>query len=134
VDPREQLLVDERPRQAVVGAGERAHPRGGIRAAEDDDRAVGHEPAVERVGVAEDEHVRVGCPRQLLRPLVCENVEAVVAKLALEEAAHGRLGLGKKECSHDPESRRTFRTKPSRTGRPGLGRSEDSRPTSGRTG
>jgi hypothetical protein len=127
MDAREQLLVDERAREAVVRPGERAHARGGIGAAEDDDGAVRHETAVERVGVAEQQDVRVGRPGDLLGPLVGEHVEAVVAELALEEAAHGRLGLGKKKCSHAAEATRSIRTKPSPTGANRLGRQRDLR-------
>ena len=91
VDAREQLLVDERPREAVVRVLERPDARRRIRAAEDDDRTVGDEAAGERVGIAEEQHVGIGGARQLLGALIREDVEAVVAKLPLEEAAHRRL-------------------------------------------
>jgi hypothetical protein len=91
VDPGQQLLVDERPRETVVCARKGPHPRGGIRSAENDHRAVRHEAAIERVGVSEQQDVRVESPGQLLDPLVGENVEAVVAELALEESPHRGL-------------------------------------------
>ena len=106
VDPREQLLVDERPREAVVGAGERAHPGRRIRAAEHDHRAVGHDAAVERLGVPEHEDVGIRRARQLLGALAGDDVEAVVAQLALEEAADGGFRLGEEQRGHATEARR----------------------------
>ena len=101
VDAREQLLVDERARQAVVGAGERAHAGCRIRAAEHDHRAVGHDAPVERIGVSEHEHVGIRRARQLLGALAGDHVEAVVAQLPLEEPANGGLRLGEEQRSHD---------------------------------
>ena len=106
MDAGEQLLVDERTRQAVVGARKRPHSRRGIGTAEHDDGAVGHDASVQRPGVPEQEHVWVRGERQLLRALAGDHVEAVVAQLALEKAANGRFRLGKKERGHDSEARR----------------------------
>ena len=102
VDARKQLLVDERARQAVVGAGERADAGRGISAAQHDHRAVGHDAAVERVGVTENEDVGIRRARQLLGPLAGDDVETVVAQLPLEESANSRLRLGEKECGQSP--------------------------------
>ena len=102
MDAREQLLVDERPRQAVVGARQRAHAGRRIGAAEHDHRAVGDDAAVERLRVAEDEDVGIRRARQLLGPLARDDVEAVVAQLALEEAADGRFRLGEEQRSVIP--------------------------------
>ena len=106
MDPREQLLVDERPGQAVVGAGERAHAGCGIRTAEHDHRAIGDDRAIERLGVAEHEQVGIRRARQLVGALAGDDVEPVVAKLALEETANGRFGLGEEERLHVTEATR----------------------------
>ena len=106
VDPREQLLVDERPCQAVVRARERAYAGCGVHAAEHDHRAVGDDSTIERLGVAEDEHVGIRRAWELLRAFVGDDVEPVVAKLALEEAANGRFRLGEEERLHVTEARR----------------------------
>ncbi len=103
VDAREELLVDERPREAVVGVLERAHASRWIGSTEHDHRAVGDEAAVERFGVAEEQDVGVGGARQLLGALVREHVEAVVPQLPLEEPAHGRLRFCENECRHGYE-------------------------------
>src|SRR5207253_6137833 len=105
VDPREQLLVDERTRKTVVGAGERAHTGRRIRAAQDDHRAVEHDAAVERLGVPEHEDVGVRRAWQLLGTRARDDVEAVVAELTLEEAANGWFRLGEKERSQIREGR-----------------------------
>ena len=106
VDPREQLLVDERARQTVVGTCERPYAGRGVGATEHDHRAVGHDAAVERAGVPEQEDIGIGRARQLLGALARHHVEAVVAQLTLEEAADGGLGLGDEERGHAAESRR----------------------------
>jgi hypothetical protein len=102
VDPRQQLLVDERTRKTVVGAGQRAHAGRRIRAAQHDHGTVGHDASVERIGVPEHEDVRIRGARQLLRALARDDVEAVVAQLALEEAAYGRFRLGEEKRGHAP--------------------------------
>src|SRR4051812_31751075 len=100
MDPRQQLLVDEGPRQAIVRPGKRAHPGRRIRAAEHDHRAVGHDTAVERLRVPEHEYVGIRRAGQLLGALTRDDVEAVVAELALEEAADCRFGLGEEQRGH----------------------------------
>jgi hypothetical protein len=79
VDPREQLLVDERPWQTVVGAGERADAGGRIRAAEDDHGAVGNDAAIERLRVPQHEDVGIRRARKLLGALIRDHIESVVA-------------------------------------------------------
>ena len=106
MDPRQQLLVDEGPRETIVRPGERAHPGRRIRAAEHDHRAVRHDAAVERRRVPEHEDVGIRRAGQLLGALAGDNVEAVVAQLALEEAADGRFRLGEEERGHGTEARR----------------------------
>jgi hypothetical protein len=100
VDACEQLLVDERTRQAIVGAGERADARSRIRAAEHDHRAIRNDAAVEGIGIAEHEHVGIGRARQLLGSFAGDDVEAVVPELALEEAPNGRFRLGEEKRGH----------------------------------
>ena len=91
MDPRNELFVDERARQAVVGAGERPYAGRRIGAAEHDHGTVGNDAAVERLCVPEQQDVGIGRARQLLGPFARDDVEAVVAQLALEEAANGGL-------------------------------------------
>ena len=104
-DPRDELFVHERPRQVVVAALERTHLRLRIGPAEHDHRAIGHAAAIERVGITEQEHVRIGGARQLVGAREREHVEAVAPELPLEEAAHRRFGLCEQECSHARDSK-----------------------------
>ena len=105
VDAREQLLVDERPREAVVSPGERAHPGRRIRAAEHDHGTVGHDAAIERLGIPEHENVGIRRARQLLGALAGDDVKAVVAELALQEASDGGFRLGEEQRGHATEAR-----------------------------
>ena len=105
MDARQQLLVDERAREAIVGAGQRPNAGGRIRAPEHDHGTVGHDATVERIGVPEHEQVGIRGARQLLGTLARDDLEAVVPELALEEAANGGFRLGKEERGHETEAR-----------------------------
>src|SRR5207302_6488209 len=80
--------------QVVVAMLERAHALGRFRSSEHDHGAVTDATAVERGRVAEHEHVRLGCARELVGILEGEDVEAVARQLLREEPAHGSFGLG----------------------------------------
>jgi hypothetical protein len=91
---------------------ERAHAHRRVRAAKDDHGAVADAAPVERVGVAEHEHVRLGSARQLPGIFEREPVEAVARQLLLEESANGRFRLGEEECGHGRDGSRAFSRPP----------------------
>ena len=100
MDSRDELLVQERPREVVVAAGERADADGRIGVAEHDHRAVRHDATLERGRIAEQEQVGLGRARQLLGSRERQHVEPVAHELALEKPANGRLGLGEEQGCH----------------------------------
>src|SRR5438105_4029198 len=105
-DAREQLVVEERPAEEVVGAAlERPSAVDRIRlgSAEDDERhlAAPRAALLERRGVAEEDQIRPGPLRELERLAArggAEHVEAVVGEVALEEASRRGLRLGDEDC------------------------------------
>ena len=109
VDARDELLVDERPREVVVAARERAHLRLRVGAAEHDDRAVVDAAAVERIGIAEHEtsgRPSAAAPRCSER----EHVEAVAAGAAARGSRASLLRFCEQQCRHDAEHMRAAAT------------------------
>src|SRR5438105_672747 len=105
-DAGQQLVVEERPAEEVVGAAvERpcAVDRVGLGGTEDDERhhAAPRAAFVERRRVAEEDEVRPRPLRELERLAArggTEDVEAVVGEMALEEAPRRGLRLGDEDC------------------------------------
>src|SRR3954449_7264544 len=133
MDPRDQLLVVERPRDEVVAAAlERVHTVDRIRSrlAEDDHRdiavpaaawlALAQSPAdVEAGGILEpagEHEVRAHAlgkvESQLLRRSA-EDLEAVARQVTLEELPRSRLGLGEEQrARHAADASAAERTAP----------------------
>ena len=100
VDPRDELLVDERAGQVVVAALECADLRIWVGPSEHDHGAIRDTAAVELVRIAEHEDVGLRRPREIACAREGQHVEAVARELALEEAAHRRFGFREQQCCH----------------------------------
>ena len=124
-NPGEQLVVEERPRDEIVGAAvEGAHAVDGVGLLrpEHDHRHVAvprtsrlalAQPAADVELAAEQDEIRassLGERQSVLAVLGPQHVEAVLGEVAREEAAGRRLGVGDQESAgHEPTVARRLR-------------------------